>query len=152
IADVKITNAMIQSVSAVKINTGTLDAERVTVQVKNGTKAIKITDKVFKSVDSSGNVRIHIGVRDIGRKVESDQSTIRFFSGSGSTSAGIGMNVNDHFIIGSSSNKVAMELRSGKNTIMYAAQVRIAPEGANAYWKFLKRNSADGDPNPIIEP
>src|SRR5690625_415877 len=32
IADVKITNAMIQSVSAAKINTGTLAAERVTVQ------------------------------------------------------------------------------------------------------------------------
>src|SRR5699024_12685314 len=123
-----------------KNNYSTVDAERVTVQVKNGTQVIKITDKCFESVDSSGNVRIHIGVRNIGGKGQSGPSTIRFFSGSGSTSAGIGMNVNDHFIIGSSSNKVAMELRSGKNTIMYAAQVRIAPEGANAYWKFLKRN------------
>src|SRR5699024_11557612 len=84
IADVKITNAMIQSVSAAKINTGTLDAERVTVQVKNGTQAIKITDKGFESVDSSGNVRIHIGVRNFGGKGNSDSRTLHYFLVSGS--------------------------------------------------------------------
>ncbi|WP_200411285.1 phage tail spike protein [Virgibacillus salexigens] len=160
IANVKITNAMIQSVNAAKINAGVIDANKVTVRVTDGNQAIQMNDKGFESVDNNGNVRIHIGIRDIGGKGESDPSTIRFFGGSGHVSAGVGMNVNNTFVVGSNAREVGMELRTHytKNTIYYARQHRFVMrgEGMNGfqsrYFRFLGRLSGTKNENPVLEP
>ncbi|RFA36237.1 hypothetical protein CAI16_05465 [Virgibacillus dokdonensis] len=163
IANVRVTNAMISSVTADKIKSGTIDAGKVLIRVKNGTQAIQIDDKGFESVDSRGRVRIHIGVRDIAGKGQSDPSTIRFYGGSGSKSAGVGMNVNDTFIVGSGADGVGMELRTHykMNTIYYAKQHRFVCKAErynryqSKYFRFLGRTSysaSGGDENPVLEP
>lgn len=158
IANVKVTNAMIDSVNANKIKSGILDAEKVMVRVKNGTQAIQIDDKGFESVDSSGNVRIHIGIRNIGGKGQSDPSTIRFFGGSGNRSAGVGMNVNDTFVIGSNSNNVALEIRAKKNNLYYGNEHRFVMTNTSSdyvnrrYWRMTGTINSTDDYNPMFIP
>ncbi|AUJ24222.1 phage tail spike protein [Virgibacillus dokdonensis] len=160
IANVKVTNAMISSLSADKISSGIIDANKVLIRVKNGTQAIQLDDAGFESIDNKGNVRIHIGVRDIGGKGQSDPSTIRFFGGSGSKSAGIGMNVNDTFVIGSGADGVGMELRTHykMNTIYYAREHRFVMKNERSngfqkhYFKMRGRTTIDGHENPCLEP
>lgn len=158
IADVKITNAMIDSVVASKIKSGTLDAEKVMVRVKRDNRAIQMDEDGFKSY-ANGKVRIHIGVRNLAGKGQSDPSTIRFFSGNGSNAAGVGMNVNDTFIIGSENKAVGMELRThySKNIIHYGQQHRFVTKNEKSnslnskYWIMRSRTSG-GDENPVLEP
>ncbi|WP_077706590.1 phage tail spike protein [Virgibacillus dokdonensis] len=160
IANVRVTNAMISSLSADKISSGIIDANKVLIRVKNGTQAIQLDDAGFESIDNKGNVRIHIGVRDIGGKGQSDPSTIRFFGGSGSKSAGIGMNVNDTFVIGSGADGVGMELRTHykMNTIYYAREHRFVMKNERSngfqkhYFKMRGRTTIDGHENPCLEP
>mgnify|MGYP001237743707 FL=1 len=140
-------------VSANQIVTGILDTENVLVRASQGTQSVQIDDTGLTTIDGNGNVRIHLGVRNIAGKGQSDPSTLRFFSGAGSTSASIGMNVNDHFIIGSDSTDVAMELRSGKNTINYAQQHRFVMEGEPRFLIFGNVPSqSTGNLNPSIYP
>ncbi|KRG12149.1 hypothetical protein ACA29_12220 [Lederbergia galactosidilytica] len=127
LADASVTNAKIKSLRADKIDGGIINGNSVTVKVTNGKQELRLDDTGLESVDSNGNVRIHLGVRNLAGKGQSDPSTLRFFSGSGSVSAGVGMNVNDTFVIGSSSDKVAMEFYSGKNTINYGQRFRFVP-------------------------
>src|SRR5699024_9436855 len=100
IGNATITNAKIANVNADKIKSGILDTEKAIVRVKRGKQAIQMDDTGFVTVDSNGTERIHIGIRNLGGKGQSDPSTIRFFSGNGSKSAGVGMNVNDTFVVG----------------------------------------------------
>lgn len=151
IADASITNAKIGNINADKIRAGVLDASKVSIRVKNGTQAIQIDDTGFESVDNKGNVRIHIGVRDIAGKGQSDPATIRFFSGSGDVAAGIGMNVNDTFVIGSNSSKVAMELRSGKNAIYYAKEHRFVSNNNRRYWRLTTIKNKAGQVHPSFK-
>lgn len=152
IANVRVTNAMISSLSADKISSGIIDANKVLIRVKNGTQAIQIDDKGLESVDSRGRVRIHIGVRDIAGKGQSDPSTIRFFSGRGDRAASIGMNVNDDFIIGSQDKDVSTSIYSGKNALYYGKQHRFVADNHSKYWKFLNKRSSEGNLNQVIEP
>ncbi|WP_064468296.1 phage tail protein [Lederbergia galactosidilytica] len=131
LANAAVTNAKIASLRADKIDGGIINGNVVTVKVTNGKQELRLDDTGLRSIDSSGRDRIHLGVRNLAGKGQSDPATLRFFSGNGSVSAGIGMNVNDHFIIGSSASDVAMELYSGKNTIMYGAQIRFKPHGTS---------------------
>ncbi|WP_121640600.1 phage tail spike protein [Virgibacillus sp. Bac330] len=150
IANVKVTNAMISSVTADKIKSGIIDANKVLIRVKNGTQAIQIDDKGFESVDSKGNVRIHIGVRDIAGKGQSDPATIRFFGGK--KVASIGMNVNDHFIIGSQQNHVPVSFYAGDTLFFWADNHRFAfNQGPSSnYWEFNDYKDSDGDWHPRI--
>ncbi|MEF2293150.1 phage tail spike protein [Virgibacillus dokdonensis] len=152
IANVRVTNAMISSLSADKISSGIIDANKVLIRVKNGTQAIQIDDKGFESVDSRGRVRIHIGVRDIAGKGQSDPSTIRFFSGNGSDAASVGMNVNNDFIIGSQNNDVSTSLYSGKRMLYKADAHRFwFNQGPSSnYWEFNDYKDGDGDWHPRI--
>ncbi|WP_176087330.1 phage tail spike protein [Virgibacillus dokdonensis] len=152
IANVRVTNAMISSVTADKIKSGIIDANKVLIRVKNGTQAIQIDDKGFESVDSRGRVRIHIGVRDIAGKGQSDPSTIRFFSGNGSDAASVGMNVNNDFIIGSQNNDVSTSLYSGKRMLYKADAHRFwFNQGPSSnYWEFNDYKDGDGDWHPRI--
>ncbi|WP_077301561.1 phage tail spike protein [Virgibacillus pantothenticus] len=152
IANVKVTNAMISSITADKIKSGIIDANKVLIRVKNGTQAIQIDDKGFESVDSRGRVRIHIGVRDIAGKGQSDPSTIRFFSGNGSDAASVGMNVNNDFIIGSQNNDVSTSLYSGKRMLYKADAHRFwFNQGPSSnYWEFNDYKDGDNDWHPRI--
>ncbi|NBJ70617.1 MULTISPECIES: phage tail protein [Clostridia] len=160
IADASITNAKIGNISADKIRAGILDASKVLIRVVNGTQAIQLDDKGFESIDNKGNVRIHIGVRDIAGKGQSDPSTIRFFGGRGNKSAGVGMNVNDTFVIGSGTDGVGMELRTHykMNTIYYAREHRFVMKNERSngfqrhYFKMRGRTTINGDENPCFEP
>lgn len=124
----------------------------------NGKAEITIDRNGFRSTDSKGNTRIFLGIRNLAGKGQSDPATLLFYGGSGSTSAGIGMNVDDTFVIGSDSNKIATEIRSGKNTIYYADQHRFVTKKQNSsvdgdyYWVMRQRNAATGNSNPIFEP
>ncbi|MBM7717230.1 putative nucleic acid-binding Zn-ribbon protein [Bacillus thermophilus] len=126
IANGAITNAKIATLSADKITSGIINANLVTLAVKNGVQSIQLDNTGLRSIDSNGKMRIHLGVRNIGGAGQSDPATIRFFSGNGSVSAGIGMNVNGHFIIGSTANTAHMELYSGGNIITYSRRFRIS--------------------------
>ncbi|GGJ85917.1 hypothetical protein GCM10007063_05470 [Lentibacillus kapialis] len=139
-------------INASVVTTGSLDANRVRISAYNGIQTIGINDSGFQSLDSNGNTRIHLGIRDLAGKGQSDPATIRFFSGNGDISAGVGMNVNDHFIIGSDSNAVSMELHSGQNTLYYAQQHRFVMDDGSRYWKLTSRYDSDGSQHPIIEP
>ncbi|MFU0790776.1 MAG: phage tail protein [Virgibacillus proomii] len=152
IADATITSAKISNISADKIRTGILDASKVSIRVKNGIQAIQIDDKGFESIDSKGNVRIHIGIRDIAGKGQSDPSTIRFFSGNGSNVASIGMNVNDDFIIGSQNRNVSMSLYSGKSMLYWANSHKFAfNNGPNSnFWHMTAYKDADGHWHPRL--
>ncbi|GIN71242.1 hypothetical protein J14TS2_17170 [Bacillus sp. J14TS2] len=143
----RVNNAHITSVDAGKMTTGTLDAGKVTVinlsansitsgrvnannvivSATNGNAKVELDSTGLLAVDSSGRDRIHLGIRNLAGKGQSDPSTLRFFSGNGSVSAGIGMNVNDTFVIGSSASQMAMEFYSGKNTINYGQRFRFVP-------------------------
>jgi len=152
IANVKITNAMIQSVNAAKINAGILDAEKVTVQVKNGTQAIQIDDKGFKSVDSGNKVRIFIGIRDLGGKGQSDPASILFYSQNGDKKASIGMNVNDHFIVGSQQQHVPLSLYAGDSIFHWGDTHTFAfNQGPSSnYFRFNDYEDGDGDWHPRL--
>ncbi|MEB5452878.1 phage tail protein [Virgibacillus pantothenticus] len=150
IANVKVTNAMISSITADKIKSGIIDANKVLIRVKNGTQAIQIDDKGFKSVDSKGKVRIFIGVRDIAGKGQSDPATIIFYGGKGGAAGSIGSNVNDDLIIGSKNGALQFDVK--KNMLYYAQEHRFVAGNNNKYWRFLNRKSVDGHLNPIIEP
>ena len=124
----------------------------MSIRVKNGIQAIQIDDKGFESIDSKGNVRIHIGIRDIAGKGQSDPSTIRFFSGNGSNVASIGMNVNDDFIIGSQNRNVSMSLYSGKSMLYWANSHKFAfNNGPNSnFWHMTAYKDADGHWHPRL--
>ncbi len=155
IANVKITNAMIDSVVASKIKSGILDAEKVMVRVKSDKRAVQIDERGLLSFDNNSNVRIHIGVRNLAGKGQSDPATIRFFSGKGDNAAGIGMNVNDDFIIGSENSAVSTSIYSGKNQLYKGNEHRFFFNNgpANNYWemKALLR-AADGNWHPRMYP
>ncbi|WBX81094.1 phage tail protein [Virgibacillus salarius] len=141
IANASITNAKIANINADKINAGILDANKVLVRVKNGTQAIEINDNGFETVDNNGNIRIHIGVQNIGGKGQSNPATIRFFGGSGSVSAGVGMNVNNHFIIGSDQNGVSTSIYSDSNQLYYGQQHRFVAYGVTNPADFFQFSS-----------
>lgn len=172
----KVNNANIVSVDAGKMTTGTLDAGKVsvinlnasniksgkinansvTISATNGLAKLDLSSTGLQSYDSSGKMRIALNIRSAGG-AGSDPATLRFFSGNGSISAGVGMNVNDTFVIGSTSNSVHNEIYSGGNTIMYANQIRmVTKEGTGGYSKryFIMNSlkSATGDYNPCLYP
>lgn len=151
LANAAVTNAKIASLRADKIDGGIINANLVTVKVTNGVQAIQLDNTGLRSIDSNGKMRIHLGVRNIGGAGQSNPATMRFFSGNGAVSASIGMNVNDTFVIGSSAAQVAMELRSGKNTIFYAQQHRFVMSNYSQYWKFIPVDG-NGGHNPGIVP
>ncbi len=152
IANSSITDAKIASLRADKISGGTVDANNVTVKVKNGVQEIQLNDKGIEAIDSRGNVRIHLGVRNIAGKGQSDPSTIRFFSGNGSTSAGVGMNVNGHFIIGSQSNGVSTSIYSDSNQLYYAQQHRFVMGGVTRPDEYIQFTSIENTSGTRREP
>jgi phage minor structural protein len=176
----KVNNANIVSVDAGKVTTGTLDAGKVsvininasniktgklnanavTISAANGLAKVDLSSTGLHSYDSDGKMRIALNIRSAGG-AGSDPSTLRFFSGSGSASAGIGMNVNDTFVIGSTSNDVIMELYSGRNTNIYCRQMRVVTkEGTSSSAPYSDRyfifgsvkNSNTGNYNPGLYP
>ncbi|MED4124158.1 phage tail spike protein [Halalkalibacterium halodurans] len=176
----KVNNANIVSVDAGKVTTGTLDAGKVsvininasniktgklnanavTISAANGLAKVDLSSTGLHSYDSDGKMRIALNIRSAGG-AGSDPSTLRFFSGSGSASAGIGMNVNDTFVIGSTSNDVIMELYSGRNTNIYCRQMRVVTkEGTSSSAPYNDRyfifgsvkNSNTGNYNPGLYP
>lgn len=159
LANAAVTNAKIASLLADKITGGIINANSVTVRVTNGKQELKLDDTGLRSIDSSGHDRIHIGLRNLAGKGQSDPATIRFFSGNGAVAAGIGMNVNDTFVIGSTANSVHMETYSGGLTTMYSQELRIVnKEGAASgphskrYFIFNSLQSAEGQYNPCLYP
>ncbi|MEB5458104.1 phage tail spike protein [Virgibacillus pantothenticus] len=149
IANVKVTNAMISSLSADKIGAGILDANKVLIRVKNGTQAIQIDDKGFQSVDSKGKVRIFIGVRDIAGKGQSDPATIIFYGGKGGAAGSIGSNVNDDLIIGSKNGALQFDVK--KNMLYYAQEHRFVSNNNRRYWRLTTIKNSEGQIHPSFK-
>lgn len=148
--------ASIININASNITTGKLNANSVTISATNGNAKLDLSANGLHSYDSNGKLRIALNIRSAGG-VGSDPATLRFFSGNGSVSAGVGMNVNDTFVIGSTANSVHNEIYSGGNTILYANQIRmVTKEGTGGYGKryFIINSlrSAQGDYNPCLYP
>ncbi len=144
------------NLNASNINTGKLNANNVTISATNGNAKLDLSATGLHSYDSNGKLRIALNIRSAGG-AGSDPATLRFFSGNGSISAGVGMNVNDTFVIGSTANSVHNEIYSGGNTILYANQIRmVTKEGTGGYSKryFIMNSlkSAQGDYNPCLYP
>src|SRR5699024_3317611 len=151
IGNATITNAKIANVNADKIKSGILDTEKAIVRVKRGKQAIKMDDTGFVTVDSNGTERIHIGIRNLGGKGQSDPSTIRFFSGNGSKSAGVGMNVNDTFVVGTEASGVYTEYRAKEYATHYAKQHRFVVNNRPNYW-VMQSWIVGGDYNVMLRP
>lgn len=181
IADATIESSKIKSVDADKINAADLSAVsadlgtitggilranngNVEFHLNNsrldlygrGTQSLRLDDSGLTSRDDNGNIRIHLGIRDIAGKGQSSPSTIRFFSGSGSTSGSVGMNANNTFVIGSQSSSVDVEYRAHEDRIAthYGFEIRLVP-GRNPenYFRVQRlRTGGDNDYQPGIRP
>lgn len=151
IANASISSAKIISLSANKIKTGELDAEKVLIRVKNGLQSVQMDSTGFVTKDSKGIIRIHIGIRNLAGKGQSNPSTIRFFTKDGKKSVGVGMNVDDVFVVGTSASGVQTEYRSGEYAIHYAKQHRFVMRDAPNYW-MMTRFISSGTEHPTLRP
>ena len=127
------------------------------VSVKNGIQEVRLGNTGLESIDSNGNVRIHLGVRNIAGKGQSDPATLRFFKDESSTSASIGLNTSGAFVIGSTSPEITVEMYSGHNIVLYYDTLRITSKYNtsnyhNRYFIFRNTTSAEGDLNPALVP
>ena len=137
-----ISSAKIISLDAGKLTAGMINTSNITIGTATSGKRVNITGAGLIAHDSSGRLRVKLGVQDLAGDGQSDPSTLVFYTGNGTKSASIGTNTNDTFVIGTEQSGVYTLIRTPTQLTLESSSVRVnSPNVAsNNFWNFANLN------------
>ncbi|KRN88204.1 phage tail spike protein [Ligilactobacillus acidipiscis] len=137
-------NVNVVNLNASNITTGTLNANLISMRATASGKSIKMDGNGISGWDANGRLRMKWGIQDLAGDGQSDPSNLILYTGNGNKSFSIGTNTDDTLVIGTESKNMSALIRSGLRITLNTTDLRIySPSSDRNYWKI---NYTDGEP------